>query len=208
MPRSKTERLIEALILLLDRDGLPRDLPPMAQIADAAGMTEDEACAIFPTSTDLMCATGIGAWMRLADAITRRLVAVPGGDPVEQLIRFGEVYLEWAFADPALFRIINSRTLIILQRDEDLARVVQSVRRLIISLIRRAVEAGALSPDRDPQMLLLGARAFVYGLARMYVDDHFAEWVPDADPLPMCKSIFRDYVGQIMCGDPSQHEAG
>lgn len=197
MALSNTERLIRAMVLLLDRDGTPRELPSMAQIAETAGLPEYQARDIFATPEDLIHAIGIGAWMRLYDAASRAMSVVPDGDPMEQLARLGETYLDWAFADPPLFRIINSRSLIKLQRAPELQQVIDSMRRLILSLLSRATQTGALDAGEDPEMLLAASRGLVYGLARMHVDDHFAEWTPDTEPQPMCKRIFRDYIGRI-----------
>lgn len=198
MAESTTERLGAALVRLLTREGQPGKLPEMGRIAAEAGLDEHDARAIFPCEHALLRAVYTGAWLKLFDTATRAVVAVDIDDPARQLIVLGEAYLDWAFADPALFNIVNDRTRLDFSQETELQRFIDALRQLVTNLLERTKKIGHLAEDEDIQMLLLASRSYVYGLARMYSDGHFAEWLPDADPKALAKVTLRDYVERVI----------
>ena len=196
------DKLTAALVRLTDRRANGERLPSLAQVADAAGLDLPAAQEIVEDERELMIAVAEVALIKMNDWTTRRITAAPADDPVAQIIALGEAYLDWAFDDLAAFRVIYDRRYIDLATEPRLSRYGESIRRLVLSLIERARDSGRLSDADDIDVLMLAARAFVYGLARMAADDHLQDWVPTDQPLELSKRAFRDYVSR-MVGDRS-----
>ncbi|MCQ0969849.1 WHG domain-containing protein [Paracoccus sp. TK19116] len=196
------DKLTAALVRLTDGRANGASLPSLAQIADSAGLELDIARDIVEDEHELMIAVAEVALIKMIDWTTRRITSAPVDDPVAQITALGEAYLDWAFDDLAAFRVIYDRRYIDLDNEPRLSRYAESIRRLVLGLIERARDSGRISRDADIDVLMLAARAFVYGLARMAADDHLQGWVPTEEPLELSKRSFRDYVSR-MVGDQS-----
>lgn len=73
-----------------------------------------------------------------------------------------------------------------------------AIRRLMISLLTQARENGQLSPSLDFDQLVLGARALVYGLARMAIDGHFPEWNGGEPPSEAMHKTLHLFIRQLI----------
>ena len=203
---SNHDRLTAALVALTDKRANGENLPSMEQIAETAGVELSVAREVFTDEKELMIAVAEVAMTKLVDWSTRNVVAVDPEDPIEQMIALGYAYLDFAFADLPTFRVINDRRYVDFIAQPRLNRYVDAMRRLVLGLIERARAIGRLASDDDTDLLLLAARSYVYGLARMAADDHFREWVPETEPLELSKRAFRDYIERVV-GDNSSAAA-
>ncbi|MDO5647395.1 TetR/AcrR family transcriptional regulator [Paracoccus sp. (in: a-proteobacteria)] len=171
----------------------------MADIATEAGVGLDDANAMFPDEHAVLMGVIEVAYLRLFDLSTRTAGAVANADPVEQMRAMGEAYLDWAFENPALFLVASDRTHLDFVNDPTLRRYIQAMRQLTESMLQRALDAGRFPGNEDINILLLGARTYVYGMARLNADGHFPEWMPDIpDRLELCKRTLRDYLRRVV----------
>lgn len=134
----------------------------------------------FPTRRALMTAVAEEAATRLSIE-----VAKAGGrratDGLARLRAIGRGYLRWASAHAAHFRIVSARDQIDLDGSPSIGPRIGEVRSLTEQALREAQGAGLVSSAHDPAALALLCRATAYGLARMRLDAHFAQWdVPEA----------------------------
>ncbi|MCG7509125.1 TetR-like C-terminal domain-containing protein [Mesorhizobium retamae] len=113
---------------------------------------------------------------RLTEAVAQASADAEGGDPLAVFEAIGHGYLRWAMANPTHFQIISSRTLIDFNSSEVLRHQNEAIRQQMINLLADARQSGRIADDLDFDQVLLGARALVYGLARMAIDGHFPEW--------------------------------
>ena len=88
----------------------------------------------------------------------------------------GLAFLHWAIHRPTHFKVISDRSLLIeFEGSTELRSISAEVQGQLTALLVAAREAGQLR-DADLQDLRLGARAMIYGLARMYVDGQLPQW--------------------------------
>jgi AcrR family transcriptional regulator len=167
------EALIEATLRLIEEGG-----PDQVTVREAARRAKVSSAAPFrhfPTRTALMTAVAEEAHRRLRDEIDMALESAPSEDPLARLIALGTAYLQWAVRNPTHFEVVSARRLIDYDGSDYLRQDNEALRALMETLLREAVQRGQLA-IRDIARTVLEARALVYGLARMYVDGHFAQW--------------------------------
>ena len=167
------EALIAATIALIEERGVEH--VSVREAAKRAGVSAGAPFRHFPTKAALMTAVAEQAMTRLRSMVDAGL-AIASDQPLERFEAIGRAYLDWALQNPTHFQIISSRTLIDFNASESLRRDNDTIRRVMEDLLTEAARRGLLAPDIDFASLVLSARAFVYGLARMYIDGHFPEW--------------------------------
>lgn len=168
------EELIKVAIVIIEEKGV--DQLSMREVARRAGVSPGAPFQHFPSKTALLTAVAEQAMQRLTDAVSAAVSEVADGPPLRRLEAIGQGYLRWALSNPTHFEIISSRKLIDFAASEVLREQNEAIRLNMIDLVRSAKEDGALAPDSDVEQVVLAARAYVYGLARMVVDGHFPEW--------------------------------
>ncbi|TJV14982.1 MAG: hypothetical protein E5Y16_33310, partial [Mesorhizobium sp.] len=60
--------------------------------------------------------------------------------------------------------------------------------------------------DTDFDHLVLAARAFVYGLARMAIDGHFPEWHPSEPPSLAVRKALRLFISHMTNPETQSYE--
>lgn len=113
---------------------------------------------------------------RLKQSVTEAISEADPNQPLKVFEAIGRGYLRWALSNTTYFQIISSRTLIDFSGSESLVRDNTQIRTLMVDVLTQARDLGQLRDGVDLDHLILGARAMVYGLARMAVDGHFPEW--------------------------------
>jgi AcrR family transcriptional regulator len=167
------EALIEATLRLIEEGG--PDQVTVREAARRANVSSAAPFRHFPTRVALLTAVAEEAHRRLRAEIDTALDSAPPDDPLARLIALGTGYLQWAVHNPTHFEVVSTRRLIDYQGSDYLRRDNAAIRALMEELMREAVRRGQLA-IRDIARTVLEARALVYGLARMYVDGHFAQW--------------------------------
>jgi AcrR family transcriptional regulator len=112
---------------------------------------------------------------RFRAAIDTALAKADADDPLARFRAVGAAYLRWARENPTHFRVISDRSLIDIEGSEAIRRDNLEIRGLMDELLAEAQRRGMLRPV-DVTLVPMSARALVYGLARMHVDGHLAQW--------------------------------
>lgn len=187
-------RLIEAAADLISSGNLTC-FPPMAVIAERAGLTEARAVELFSNSENLLNTVAQQGMIRLNDISTRMTARVPAGDLIGQVEALSLGYLIWSVENPGLFILVSQRNISEFLRQGDVERYDEGIRLLLTRLLVRAREQGLLPPQTDINRKLLALRSMLYGLARMHLDRHLLNWLPqDADITQMLTDTVRDFV--------------
>jgi AcrR family transcriptional regulator len=167
------EALIEATLQLLEEGGPER--VTVREAGKRAGVSSGAPFRHFPTRTALLTAVAEQAMGRFRAEIDRALDQADADDPLARFRAVGTAYLRWAFANPTHFRVISDRSLIDLEGSEIFRRHNAEIRGLMDELLSEATQRGMMRP-LDMTLVPLAVRALVYGLARMHVDGHLAQW--------------------------------
>lgn len=185
MPKAKTPRrtdyhhgnlrqaLIDAAIQLVEEVG-PESVS-VREAAKRAGVSPGAPFRHFANKTALMTAVAEQAMAHFRAEITKAVSNVASDNPIERFTAIGVAYLRWAFQNPTQFQIISTRSLLDWDGSESLRRDNDAVRSLLEESMVEAQRRSMLRSDNiaDTQ---IAARALVYGLARMHIDGHFAQW--------------------------------
>lgn len=189
------ETLIAATVEIIEERGAEH--VSVREAAKRAGVSPGAPFRHFQSKTALLTAVAEQAMDRLTEAVAKARSKVDGTDPVAAFEAIGRGYLEWAIANPTHFQIISSRTLIDFEASDSLRDQNEAIRRTMIDLLSQVKQQGRLAPDTDFDHLVLAARAFVYGLARMAIDGHFPEWHPTEPPSLAARKALRLFTRQM-----------
>lgn len=167
------QALIDAAVRLAEEVG-PENVS-VREAAKRAGVSPGAPFRHFSNKTALMTAVAEQAMDHFRAEITKAVGSVASADPLEQFAEIGAAYLRWAFQNPTQFQIISTRSVLDWDGSESLRRDNDAVRSL---LEESMVEAQRRSLLRSANIIdtQIAARALVYGLARMHIDGHFAQW--------------------------------
>ncbi|MER8466223.1 TetR/AcrR family transcriptional regulator [Mesorhizobium sp. M1396] len=189
------DTLIDAAIQLVEEGG--PDNVSVREAAKRAGVSPGAPFRHFQSKTALLTAVAEQAMSRLTEAVANALSEVDSADPVVAFEAIGQGYLEWAIANPTHFQIISSRTLIDFDGSDSLRGQNEAIRRKMIDLLTQAQQQGRLAANTDFDHLVLAARAFVYGLARMAVDGHFPQWHPSEAPSLAVRKALHLFISRM-----------
>jgi AcrR family transcriptional regulator len=170
---SLRDALIEATLSIIEEGGAEK--VTVREAAKRAGVSSGAPFRHFPSRTALMTAVAEEAQRRLRIEIDRALNKTAIDDPLARLRAIGTAYLRWAVRNPTHFQVVSTRNLIDYDSSEFLRRDNDDIRALMDRLMDEAQRRSPLRSD-DVTLIRLTGRALVYGLARMYVDGHFAQW--------------------------------
>ena len=167
------EALIGAAIQLVEESG-PESVS-VREAAKRAGVSPGAPFRHFSSKTALMTAVAEQAMSQFRSAIASAVESVAQDNPLGRLAAIGVAYLSWAFRYPTHFQIISTRSLIDWDSSEALRHDNEAVRSMLEDAMLEAQRKGLLRSN-DVVETQIAARALVYGLARMYIDGHFAQW--------------------------------
>ncbi len=159
------EALIEATLQLVQEGG--PEAVTVREAARRAGVSSGAPFRHFPNRTVLMTAVAEEATHRLHAAVLAAVEPIVDRPPLVQLRAIGRAYLQWASDNPTHFAIVSNRGLIDYESSSSMKRDNEEIQAMMGRLLDAA---GA------PAEAKLAARAFVYGLARMRIDDHLPQW--------------------------------
>jgi AcrR family transcriptional regulator len=167
------EALIDATLQLLEEGG-----PESVTVREAgkrAGVSSGAPFRHFPTKRALLTAVAEEAIGRFHTEIEKAQKEADPDDPLARFRAVGVAYLRYAIGNPMHFRVISDRSLIDLDGSEIFGRHNAEIQGFMNELLEEARQRGMLRP-LDQTLVPLAARALVYGLARMHVDGHLAQW--------------------------------
>jgi AcrR family transcriptional regulator len=171
--------LILATLELLDEGG--PDAVSVREVAKRVGVSAAAPFRHFPTRTALLTAVAEEASRRLTHEIATAVAAVSLSDPLERLRAFGIGYLRWVNRNQAMFLVVSTRSLVDYEGSPTLGPESDELRGQMEALLREAADKGLLRSGLRAATVTLAARAFVYGLARMLIDDHLRRWKKPAE---------------------------
>lgn len=190
------EALIAATVELIEERGVEQ--LSVREVAKRAGVSPGAPFRHFRSKTALLTAVAEQAMDRLTEAVTKTVSNVGSEDPAAAFEAIGQGYLEWAMTNPTHFQIISSRTLIDFEASSSLRDQNKAIRQAMVDLLTQAQRQGQLATDVDLDHLVLAARAYVYGLARMVIDGHFPEWHPSEPPPIAVQRALRLFMSQMI----------
>ena len=187
--------LIDAAVQLVEEDG-PANVS-VREVAKRAGVSPGAPFRHFSNKTALMTAVAEQAMARFRLEIVSAVEAVITDDPVDRFAAVGVAYLRWAIRNPTHFQIISTRSLIDWENSESLRRDNDAVRLLVEAAMLEARRRNLLQSN-DIMETQIAARALVYGLARMYIDGHFAQWaMPGQTAEGTVQTVLKNYISSI-----------
>jgi AcrR family transcriptional regulator len=165
--------LVDAALRMIRENGL--ESVSVREVAKRAGVSSGAPFRHFPSRTALMTAVAEQAMSRFRDEIVRALEEVEGDAPLARFRALGTAYMRWVVRNPAHFEVISNRALIDFEGSDSLRRDNAEIRSLMEELLTEQRRDGPLRND-DVKAISFAARALAYGVARMFVDGHFAQW--------------------------------
>lgn len=164
--------LVAAALQLVEEQGL--EAVSVREVARRVGVSPGAPFRHFENRTALLTAVAEEAQDRLLQAVEDSRRQQASDDPLEAFHAIGEGFLRWAFANPAHFLVVSTRSVI----DYDspgLRERNDGLRATMRQWMEQAAAQGRLKPG-DIDRYVLGLRGLVYGLARMHIDGQFASW--------------------------------
>jgi AcrR family transcriptional regulator len=165
--------LVEAAFELVGEAGA--GAVSVREAARRAGVSPAAPFRHFRSRDALLGAVAEEAQRRFRTEIDKALAKAPADDPLQRFRFLGRAYLDWAMCNPTHFEVISSRRLFAHEKSAAVTRDNNEVVGLTERILKEAHARGQLGPS-DLKQVLIGARALVYGFARMAIDGHFPRW--------------------------------
>lgn len=198
------EVLIAATIELVEEGG-PENVS-VREAAKRAGVSPGAPFRHFSSKTALMTAVAEQAMAMLRSEVVSAVEGVSKGDPLVRFAAIGSAYLRWAIHNPTHFQIISTRSLIDWGSSASLSEDNKLVRSLMEEAIDDAQAMGVLRTISIAETYV-AARAIVYGLARMYIDGHFAQWAVSGQAAELTvQAVLKQFVALLAIDDPAGKE--
>jgi len=186
--------LLDAALRYIDAHGLAA--LSMRELARQAGVSPAAPFRHFATRTALLTALAEEGMDGLVAAVDAEVAAAAHDGPLQQFRAVGAGFLRWSLAHPTHLLVISSRAFIDFE-GSTLRRRNDRIREAMDGFMRDAARQGLLRPG-DVDRYLIGGRALVYGIARMYLDGQFPSWDLDANaPLAEAMAILDQYIAAI-----------
>jgi AcrR family transcriptional regulator len=189
------DALVTAAVELIEAKGVEN--LSLRELSKRVGVSPGAPFRHFKSKTELLTAVAEQSMSRLTFAVEEALEACESVDPVARLSAIGRGYLDWALGNPTHFQIISSRTLIDFHGSATLVEQNEAIRQLMLDIVVQGQRAGRIRSDASPHDLVVNARAFAYGVARMAVDGHFPEWHVTGVPREAAEHALACYVRML-----------
>lgn len=153
------QAVIDATLTLVEEGGFEN--VNLREVARRAGVSTGAPFRHFPNKTALLTAVAEEALELFRIEIVAQMKKLDDPTPFAAFRAIGFAYLNWAIRHPTHFKVISAQSRITFDESD--------------SLLRNNAEINALMKGVPPK-IQFGGRAFVFGLARMYVSGHFTQW--------------------------------
>lgn len=195
------QAIIDAAVELVRDEGV--EAMTLREAARRAGVSSGAPFRHFATKRELVLALAEQGMAQLRQAIEAVLEASPDCSAPVRLALLGSAYVGWAADHPTHYRVLGDRLLIDFYRSEALLADNRWIRETMQRLLAEGQAAGLIRVS-DPLLVNLQLRGLAYGLARMMVDGHFAEFAvaPDQVRRTMIAAIDR-FLG-LLAADPDE----
>jgi AcrR family transcriptional regulator len=189
------DALVAAAVELIEANGVEN--LSLRDMSKRVGVSPGAPFRHFKSKAELLTAVAEQSMSRLTQAIEQALAKCKHDDPIANLTAIGRGYLDWALGNPTHFQIISSRTLIDFQGSKALVKQNEDIRQLMLEIVAEGQRTGCIRKDASPHEVVVNARAFAYGLARMAVDGHFPEWCITGAPRRAAEQALGFYVRML-----------
>ncbi|MEI9431781.1 TetR/AcrR family transcriptional regulator [Mesorhizobium sp. Cs1299R1N3] len=195
--------LIDAAIQMVEEVG-PENVS-VREVAKRARVSPGAPFRHFPNKTALMTAVAEQAMSLFRSEVVDAVESIPKDDPMARFEAVGSAYLHWAIHNPTHFQIISTRSLIDWNSSESLREDNRVVRSAMEGAIEDAQQQGKLGAVNIAEANV-AARALVYGLARMHIDGHFAQWAIAGEAVERtAQSVLKQFVSLLRSDDTDSH---
>ena len=186
--------LLDAALHCIEADGLAA--LSMRELARQAGVSPAAPFRHFESRTALLTALAEEAMDGLVQSVDAALEEAAQANALMRFRAVGVGFLRWALAHPTHLLVISSRAFIDFDKPTLRARN-DRIRAAMDGYMRAAADGGLLRPG-DVDRYVIGGRALVYGIARMYLDGQFPSWDLDANrPLDEATAVLDQYIAAI-----------
>jgi AcrR family transcriptional regulator len=189
------DALIAAAVKLIETKGVEN--LSLRDVSKRVGVSPGAPFRHFKSKEELLTAIAEQSMSRLTQNIESALTQCENDDPIARLTAIGRGYLDWALGNPTHFQIISSRTLIDFHGSKTLLKQNEDIRQLMLEIVAEGQATGCIRKDASPHEVVVNARAFAYGLARMGVDGHFPEWRVTGAPRKAAEQALGFYVRML-----------
>ena len=181
------EALLEAGLAHLETSG--DEALSLREMARRTGVAANAVYRHFASKERLLVALAAEGFRRLRTAQDRAMDATR--DPIQAMKLSGLAYVQFARANPALFRLMFDR----FASSEKDPELTQAVRESYDQLCARAAAASRLAAT-DPKVSVraIHALALVHGLSHLQLDGGLSDWAGDPDALT--ESVL-EYAAQL-----------
>jgi AcrR family transcriptional regulator len=190
------DALVAAAVELIETKGIEN--LSLRDVSKRVGVSPGAPFRHFKSKAELLTAVAEQSMSRLTEAVEKALIACKDDDPIRRLTAIGQGYLDWALGNPTHFQVISSRTLIDFPGSKALVEQNEDIRQLMLEIVAKGQTTGHIRKDASPHEVVVNARAFAYGLARMAVDGHFPEWRVTGAPRKAAEQALGFYVRMLM----------
>jgi len=168
--------------------------PALCEVEEHLHIPGGALSALFADQRDLLLAMVERAIALLHDQCVRTVVTVDGHDPVAQFQALADAYIEWAYRYPREFRIIGSMPGSQFEKNGQLMRYEKALHELMLRMLVRAQERGALDADENLPMLVAIAHTYAYGIASKMLLGDLARWAPGPDDLTTARAALYAFI--------------
>jgi AcrR family transcriptional regulator len=184
------EALVAEALKVLEADGL--EGISLRGLAEAAGVSKTAPYRHFADKRDLLVTLAAEGFRRLADLLEAALASVPPvvqADSLAGIRTLSRAYIEFAQAQPALYRLMFSRLGYSLHSEACRLNSARAFGTLTRS-VQEAQRAGWRS-HQDTRALILSVWAGVHGWAGLLIDGLVPEGFigPQEDPLSFSQEL-------------------
>lgn len=195
------EALVCAAVQLVAERGVEQ--LSVREAAKRAGVSPGAPFRHFANRTALLTAVAEQATTQLRQRVEAALESAAHEAPLARFGAIGQAYLDWARDCPQHFQVVSDRRLIDYESSASLRADNDAIRSHMQSLLGQAL--GGPDGAADTGLAQLTARALVYGLARMVVDGHMAEWDAASQPslrdaTPVETRVLNYFTGLLQAG--------
>lgn len=183
-------RVLAATVALIDKVGLSG--VSMREVARAAGVSHQAPYHYFPDREAIFAALCEEGFKILALRLERTLASP--APAVDRFVQAGQIYVEFAFDHPALFRIMFRPDLVAMERFPDVEACGDRAFQTVPALVQACIAEG-LPAEPSVEALVVLAWSIPHGLACLLLDGPLAKKFPDV--LAKREELTRDVMGAM-----------